>query len=33
VIDNAQDFEDKMRALIREISYFLGELAPYEIER
>jgi len=33
VIDNALDFEDKMRALIREISYFLGELAPYEIER
>ena len=33
VIDNSCDFEGKMRNLIREITYFLGELAPYEIER
>lgn len=33
VIDNSTDFEGKMRRLIREISYFLGELVPYEIER
>ena len=33
VIDNSSDFEEKMRKLIREITYFLGELAPYEIER
>lgn len=33
VIDNSQDFEDKMRHLMREIIYFLGDLAPYEIER
>lgn len=33
VIDNSVDFEEKMRNLIREITYFLGELAPYEIER
>lgn len=33
VIDNTTDFEEKMRSLMREITYFLGELAPYEIER
>ena len=33
VIDNSTDFEGKMRRLIREITYFLGELVPYEIER
>lgn len=33
VIDNSTDFEGKMRRLIREIAYFLGELQPYEIER
>lgn len=33
VIDNRSGFEGKMRRLMREISYFLGELAPYEIER
>lgn len=33
VIDNRTDFEGKMRHLMREITYFLGELAPYEIER
>lgn len=33
VIDNSTDFENKMKRLIREITYFLGELAPYEIER
>ncbi len=33
IIDNSCDFEGKMRNLIREITYFLGELAPYEIER
>lgn len=33
VVDNRSDFEDKMRYLIREIAYFLGELEPYEIER
>lgn len=33
IIDNSCDFEDKMRNLIREITYFLGELGPYEIER
>ena len=33
VIDNSTDFEDKMRNLMREITYFLGDLAPYEIER
>ena len=33
VIDNSTDFEGKLRRLIREISYFLGELAPYEIKR
>ena len=33
VIDNRSDFEAKMRHLMREITYFLGDLAPYEIER
>lgn len=33
VIDNRGDFEGKMRRLMREITYFLGELAPFEIER
>lgn len=33
VIDNSTDFEGKMRNLIREITYFLGEATPYEIER
>jgi len=33
VIDNSTDFETKMRRLIQEISHFLGEPDPYEIER
>jgi CYTH domain-containing protein len=33
VIDNSTDFEGKMRNLVREITYFLGESTPYEIER
>lgn len=33
VIDNATDFEDKMKRLITEISSFLGEPEPFEIER
>ena len=33
VIDNASDFEDKMKRLIAEISSFLGEPEPLEIER
>lgn len=33
VIDNSTDFEDKMRRLIAEISSFLGEPEPFEIER
>ena len=33
VIDNATDFETKMRRLIVEISSFLGEPEPFEIER
>ncbi len=33
VIDNSSDFEHKMRRLMAEISLFLGEPAPYEIER
>ena len=33
VIDNSTNFEDKMRRLISEISSFLGEPEPYEIER
>lgn len=33
VIDNTTDFESKMNRLISEISSFLGEPEPYEIER
>lgn len=33
VIDNSTNFEDKMKRLIKEISVFLGEPEPYEIER
>lgn len=33
VIENSGDFEQKMRRLITEISTFLGEPEPYEIER
>ena len=32
-IDNSSTFEDKMRSLIAEISSFLGEPEPFEIER
>lgn len=33
LIDNSSDFEEKMRRLVAEISLFLGEPEPYEIER
>ena len=33
IIDNSADFEGKMLKLLREISQFLGEPEPYEIER
>lgn len=33
VIDNSTDFENKMLRLIKEISVFLGEPSPMEIER
>lgn len=33
VIDNSQNFENKMKHLISEIANFLGEPEPYEIER
>lgn len=33
VIDNSSGFEEKMRCLLREISSFLGEPEPLEIER
>lgn len=33
IIDNTGSFEDKMRRLIAEISSFLGEPEPHEIER
>ena len=33
IIDNATDFEDKLKRLMAEISAFLGEPEPYEIER
>ena len=33
VIDNSSNFEDKMKRLIAEISSFLGEPEPFEIER
>ncbi|MBQ1839744.1 MAG: hypothetical protein II128_00215, partial [Atopobiaceae bacterium] len=33
IIGNETNFEDKIKRLIAEISYFLGESVPYEIER
>ena len=33
IIDNSTNFEDKMKKLLKEISHFLGEPEPYEIER
>ncbi len=33
VIDNSTNFEEKMKRLLKEISHFLGEPDPYEIER
>lgn len=33
VIDNSTNFEDKIKNLLKEISLFLGEPEPYEIER
>ena len=33
IIDNSSNFEDKMKKLLKEISLFLGEPEPYEIER
>ena len=33
VIDNSSNFEDKMKRLLKEISHFIGEPQPYEIER
>jgi len=33
VIDNSSNFEDKIKRLLKEISHFLGEPEPYEIER
>ena len=33
IIDNSTEFEDKLKRLIAEISSFLGEPEPYEIER
>ena len=33
IIDNATDFEDKLKRLVSEISSFLGEPEPFEIER
>ena len=33
VVDNSTGFEEKMRRLMAEISGFLGEASPYEIER
>lgn len=33
IIDNSSDFEDKMKRLVKEISSFLGEPEPYEVER
>ena len=33
VIDNSTDFKGKMMRLVKEISLFLGEPEPYEIER
>ena len=33
VIDNSTNFEEKIARLIREVSHFLGEPKPFEIER
>lgn len=33
IIDNSGDFEEKLKALIKEIMFFLGEPEPLEIER
>lgn len=33
IIDNATDFEEKMKRLISEVSHFLGEPEAFEIER
>lgn len=33
IIDNSTGFEEKMKRLISEISFFLGEPLPFEIER
>ncbi|MCD8196369.1 MAG: hypothetical protein LUE24_04275 [Lachnospiraceae bacterium] len=33
IIDNATDFEDKMKRLLKEVASFLGEPEPLEIER
>lgn len=33
IVDNSTDFEEKMKRLLKEISHFLGEPEPYEIER
>ena len=33
VIDNSSDFDEKIKKLLKEISLFLGEPEPYEIER
>ena len=33
IIDNSTDFDDKMKRLISEITAFLGEPEPFEIER
>lgn len=33
IIDNSSDFETKIKRLLSEISHFLGEPEPYEIER
>ena len=33
IIDNSTDFDNKMKRLLKEISDFIGEPAPFEIER
>ncbi len=33
IIDNSTDFEEKLERLLKEITVFLGEPEPYEIER
>lgn len=33
IVDNSTNFEDKMKRLLKEISNYLGEPEPYEIER